>query len=253
MINLKSKDWVLENIETVIFDKDGTFIDLHFFWGKMTEKRAEKVSEVFGLQENFFEKIGKFLGYDVYSKKMLSDGITALYSRVKIIEIFRGKLEEIGVNTTEEKITEIFDMVSNDFYKEIDKHTKPIEEAIVFIKKLHEMGVKLGIVTSDSVESTKLTLKNFGWEYLFQSVIGRESSSETKESGVPTKLALSELSANPETTIMVGDAPMDFISAKNAGINNTILISTGQVGVNELKKYTPYVLESLKELECLKI
>ena len=253
MINLKSKDWVLENIETVIFDKDGTFIDLHFFWGKMTEKRAEKVSEVFGLQENFFEKICEFLGYDVYSKKMLSDGITALYSRVKIIEIFRGKLEEIGVNTTEEKITEIFDMVSNDFYKEIDKHTKPIEEAIVFIKKLHEMGVKLGIVTSDSVESTKLTLKNFGWEYLFQSVIGRESSSETKESGVPTKLALSELSANPETTIMVGDAPMDFISAKNAGINNTILISTGQVGVNELKKYTPYVLESLKELECLKI
>ena len=219
----------------------------------MTEKRAEKVMEVFGLQEKFFEKICGFLGYDIYSKKMLSDGITALYSRVKIIEIFRGKLEEIGIKTTEEKIAEIFDEVSEDFYKEIDKYTKPIEEAIDFINKLHSMGVKLGIVTSDSVESTKLTLKNFGWEYLFQSVIGRESSSETKESGVPTKLALTELSAYPETTIMVGDAPMDFISAKNAGINNTILITTGQVGVNELKKYTPYVLESLKELECLKI
>ena len=253
MINLKSKDWVLENIETVIFDKDGTFIDLHFFWGKMTEKRAEKVSEVFGLQENFFEKICKFLGYDVYSKKMLSDGITALYSRVKIIEIFRCKLEEIGVSTTEEKITEIFDEVSKDFYKEINNYTKPIEEAIEFIKKLHSIGVKLGIVTSDSVESTKLTLKNFGWEYLFQSVIGRESSCETKESGIPTKLALSELSANPETTVMVGDAPMDYISAKNAGINNTILVATGQIGVNELKKHSPYTLESLKELECLKI
>ena len=253
MINLKSKDWVLENIETVIFDKDGTFIDLHFFWGKMTEKRAEKVSEVFGLQENFFEKICEFLGYDVYSKKMLSDGITALYSRVKIIESFRCKLEEIGVSTTEEKITEIFDEVSEEFYKEINNYIKPIEEAIEFIKKLHSMGVKLGVVTSDSLESTKLTLKNFGWDYLFQSVIGRESSCETKESGIPTKLALSELSAKPETTIMVGDAPMDYISAKNAGINKTILLATGQVGVNELKKNTPYVLESLKELECLKI
>lgn len=253
MINLKSKDWVLENIETVIFDKDGTFIDLHFFWGKMTEKRAEKVLEVFGLEENFFEKICEFLGYDVYSKKMLSDGITALYSRVKIIEIFRCKLEEIGVRATEEKITEIFDEVSEDFYKEIDKYTKPIEEAIEFIKKLHLMGVKLGIVTSDSLESTKLTLKNFGWEYLFHTVIGRESSQETKESGVPTKIALENLQANPKTTIMIGDAPMDCISAQNAGIDKTILVATGQIGVNELKKYAPYVLESLKELECLKI
>ena len=31
MISLKTNDWRLENIETVLFDKDGTFIDLHYF------------------------------------------------------------------------------------------------------------------------------------------------------------------------------------------------------------------------------
>ena len=52
---------------------------------------------------------------------------------------------------------------------------------------------------------------------------------------------------------MIGDAPMDYISAKNAGIKNTILVSTGQISSDKLKDTSPYVIESLKDLECLKI
>ena len=59
---------------------------------------------------------------------------------------------------------------------------------------------------------------------MFKSIIGRESSPHNKESGEPTKLALKELNANPKTTLMIGDAPMDYTSAKNAGIDNIILL-----------------------------
>lgn len=249
MIKLKSKDWILDNIETVLFDKDGTFIDLHYFWGKMTEMRALEVIKRYKLSDNYFSQLCAFLGYDVQNKKMLSDGITALYSRVKIIEIFRENLQEIGANATIQELTEIFDYVSEEFYKEIEKYTKPIDEAIEFIKKLHSKNIKLGIVTSDSVASTNLTLKNFGWEYLFDVVIGRESSSETKESGVPTLIALKQLNANSDTTIMIGDAPMDYISAKNAGISRTILVATGQINQQKLEKTSKYVLKSLKDLQ----
>ena len=69
---------------------------------------------------------------------------------------------------------------------------------------------------------------------IFDVVIGRESSEYTKESGEPTKLALKLLDANPKTTLMIGDAPMDYISAKNAGIENIILVATGQIGINKL-------------------
>lgn len=253
MINLKSKDWTLEKVETVLFDKDGTFIDLHYFWGKMTEMRALETIKRFNLSESHFPQICEILGYDVMSKKMRSDGITALYSRAKIIEIFRGKLKSFDVDITEVEITNLFNFVAEEFYKEIEKYTKPIEEAIELIKKLRSMNIKLGIVTSDSLESTKLTLKHFGWESFFDVVIGRESCNEIKESGIPTKMALSILGANPDTTVMIGDAPMDYISAKNAGVNRTILVSTGQIGITDLQKSSPYVLNTLKELECLKI
>ena len=43
MISLKTDLWEIKIVEAILFDKDGTFIDLHYFWGKMTELRAEEI------------------------------------------------------------------------------------------------------------------------------------------------------------------------------------------------------------------
>ena len=251
MISLKTKNWQIDDIETVLLDKDGTFIDLHYFWGKMTELRVKEIIKRFNLEAGNFRKLCLHLGYDINTEKMLSNGITALYSRSKIIEIFRGNLEEFDVFTTDEELAEIFDYVSEKFYKDMVKYTKPIESAVEFIKVLSQKGVKLGVVTSDSVVSTELTLKNFGWEDLFEVVVGRETSNETKESGALTKIALEKLGANPKTTIMIGDAPMDYISAKNAGIENTILVATGQIRAEELQQTSSFVVGSLSEIKVV--
>ena len=248
MICLKTQNWEIDNIETILFDKDGTFIDLHYFWGKMTELRCEEIIKTFNLNNTVFDKLCLILGYDRITKKMLSNGITAMYSRSTIIKIFREELEKFNVSTSEEKLAEIFDYVSTVFYKDMTKYIKPIEEAINFIKAIHTRGIKLGIVTSDSVKSTELTLEYFSWNNLFECAVGRECSNETKESGALTQIALQKLNANPQTTIMIGDAPMDYLAAKNAEINKTILVATGQISAEELKKTSPYVLNSLQEL-----
>ena len=53
MISLKSKSWQIDNVETVLFDKDGTFIDLHYFWGKMTELRVQEIIKRFELDVEY--------------------------------------------------------------------------------------------------------------------------------------------------------------------------------------------------------
>ena len=249
MITLKTPDWQLDNIDTVLFDKDGTFIDLHYFWGKMTELRVEEILKRYNLSRENFSKLCLRLGYNVKSGKMLSDGITALYSRVIIIQIFCKDLKDFGVDISEKELEEIFDYVNNIYYKEMVKYTKPIDSAVEFIKKLRKNGIKIGIVTSDSKESTLMTLRHFDWENLFDVVIGRESTKETKESGIPVKMALKEINSKPETAIMIGDAPMDYIAAKNAGVERTILSATGQIEKDELLKTSNYVVDSLKEIE----
>lgn len=251
MISLKTDNWQINEIDTIIFDKDGTFIDLHYFWGKMTELRAQEIIKRYSLDTNLLSQLCLFLGYNQATGKMLKDGITALYSRPIIIEIFCKDLNNIGIKITEKEIESIFDDVNKIFYKNMVKYTKPIDSAIDFIKKIRKLGLKTGIVTSDSKESTLLTLKHFCWENLFDTVIGRESTKETKESGIPVKMALEEINANPKNTIMIGDAPMDYIAAKNAGIEKTILVATGQIETEELNKTSNYTTNTLENVKIL--
>lgn len=251
MVCFQTENWIIKDIKTVLFDKDGTFIDLHYFWGKMTEMRVNEIISRYNLKPEYFEVLCNRLGYDVKNKKMLSDGITALYSRSKIIELFLKDLKNYNLDLTKEDLEQIFDSVSNEFYINLTNYIKPIESAICFIKKLKNIGVKLGIVTADSVESTILTLKHLNLENYFDTVIGRESTPETKESGIPVKLAVKNLNANKNTTVMIGDAPTDSIAAKNAGINNSILVSSGQVSTQELFNYTDFAVTSLSEIETL--
>lgn len=245
MIKLSTKNWTLDNIEAVFFDKDGTFVDLHYFWGKMTELRAEEIIKRFNLSQEEKNKLCLYLGYDISTKKMLSDGITAMYSRSKIIEIFKSNLENFGITISIKELEEIFDDVSENFYKEIEKYIRPIDEAINFIKKIRNLGIKTAIITSDSIKSTELTLKHYNWEGLFDFVVGRETTTFTKESGEGTKLALEELNVDPNKTVMIGDAPMDYVSAQNAGIKYSILVATGQISEKELRKTSKYTVESL--------
>lgn len=50
---------------------------------------------------------------------------------------------------------------------------------------------------------------------------------------------------------MVGDAPMDYHAAKNAGVKNAILVSTGQIERSELSRISPYTVELLSEIEII--
>ena len=136
MIKISSKDWTIKDIECVLFDKDGTLIDLHCFWGKITELRAIETIKKFNLSKNLLPQICFILGYDYENKKMIPDGITALYSRSKIIEIFIKKLKEFEIYTNKTIIEDIFNKVTIDFNKISFEYVKPIDEAIELVKFL---------------------------------------------------------------------------------------------------------------------
>ena len=120
------------------------------------------------------------------------------------------------------------------------------------IKLKFKSGIKLGKVTTDSGDSTMLTHEYYDWEKYFSAVIGRESTKENKESGIPAKKALEIMHSTPNNTIMIGDAPMDYLAAKNAGIDKTILVATGQLNIKDLMSYSNYVVNSLKKIKIIK-
>ena len=47
---------------------------------------------------------------------------------------------------------------------------------------------------------------------------------------------------------MIGDAPMDYLAAKNGGVARTILAATGQIDEETLLQTSQYTVSSLDEI-----
>ena len=97
MIALKTEKWKIEDIDFVIFDKDGTFIDIHKYWGRVVELRANAIIRYFNLSQNFYKPLCDVMGYDINSKKLPPDSPVGLYARGKVQEILLYFLIKNGV------------------------------------------------------------------------------------------------------------------------------------------------------------
>ena len=191
MVNLKTKNWTIENIELVIFDKDGTFIDIHKYWGRVVELRAKEIISYFGLNDDFYKPLCDVMGYDIETGKLPPDSPVGLYARGKVQEILLYFLLSQNIDATIEDIENIFRYVSEEFLKEQEKCTTTIKDAISLIKKLYKKNCKMIVITSDSKENAIYTVKKLKLDKYFEAIFGAEDSPEAKTTGDIVKKARS--------------------------------------------------------------
>ena len=90
-INLKFKNIEIKNIDTIIFDKDGTITNSNVYWSEIIYLRSTEIIKEFKLDKNYLSFICESMGLDL-NKKLLPNGPIALETRGKVIEILSKKL-----------------------------------------------------------------------------------------------------------------------------------------------------------------
>ena len=249
MINLKTKDWKIEKIELVIFDKDGTFIDIHKYWGRVVELRAREIIRYFGLNDDFYKPLCDVMGYDLNTGKLPPDSPVGLYARGKVQEILLYFLVSHNIEASIEDIENIFQSVGQEFLNEQEEYTVTIKEAVMLMERLKNAGCKMVVVTSDSKENAIHTVKKRDLDKFFEDVYGAEDSKEPKTTGDIVKKVLARMKIEPEKTVCIGDTYDDFLMGKNSGTKACINVSTGVVTKNQHKEYNDFIVNSLSEIE----
>lgn len=249
MISLKTNEWELKDIDTVFFDKDGTFIDSHVYWGEIVQRRVKAAMFELQLPAEDFSDLCLSLGYDLKTKKLLEKGPVGICSRQEVISMFTETLRKYRSCITDQVIDDLFVRVHQAFQPEMKDYVRLLDGAEPLFKKLKDKNVKMALITSDTRGTTEDTIKMFGLEKYFDLVVTKEDTPEAKKTGRPALLALRQLGSRPEHTIAIGDAPMDAEMAKNANLKAAVLVATGQIGFQTLCKESPYISCSLKNLE----
>lgn len=251
MISLKTDKWQLDNIEAILFDKDGTLLDVHKYWGRIIEKRSKELINILKLNPSYYQKLCKWMGYSFKNKKLLKKGPIGLVSREEVIKILVGLFKKEGLIVSEKFLSEIFIKVHKDFLKEMKKYVEILPEAKNFIQLLRSKKVKTAIITSDSIANAQESVRLLGLDGYFDLIMGKEHCSAPKASGIPAQVAIKLLKVIKERTVCIGDAPMDLIMAKKAGLKAGIGIVQGQTSYSGLLNYSPFTIHNYSELKVI--
>lgn len=181
----------MKNIDTVIFDLDGTLLytlgDLHACFNHAISH--------FGYPERNIDEIKSFVGNGI--KKAIE---RALPHKVEDEEL--------------EKIVAYF----RDYYKEhMFELTKPYDGVLELLETLKVKGFKLAIVSNKYDLAVKELCKKYFGEYI-DIAIGEGNGIRKKPEANGTIKAIDELGSCIENSIFVGDSDVDIMTAKNVGI-----------------------------------
>ena len=183
---------MLENIDAVIFDMDGTLLDSMWIWPDIDDVFLEK----YHLQkpEGFHEGMeGK------------SYPETAQY----FLDLFP------TLTQTKEEIMDEWNEMAHDRYISQVKLKPGAKE---FILSMKEAGKKIGIATSNSRFLVNDTLKALGIEALFDSVRTSCEAGAGKPAPDVYLLVASDMSVKPERCLVFEDVPMGILAGINAGM-----------------------------------
>ncbi|TFF88487.1 MAG: hypothetical protein EU548_08820 [Promethearchaeota archaeon] len=181
---------ILPQKTILIFDLDGTIVDLKVDWDKLKGILNERFSKIYE-DSCGFESISACLSY-VVSKNDKEE----LLNFIDIIREFElKKIEEIKV----------------------------ISETVYFINNLDEFGVpknvKLAILSLNTRDVIKKSLKKANILNKFEILVGREDVRRWKPEPEGLIKIQRYFNANPQEMIYFGDLKKDVITGQNAGIS----------------------------------
>ena len=199
-----------------------------------------------------FNDLCRVMGFCCFSNKLLPDGPIALKSRNEVLRIVLQYFSNIHLEASIVDLISIFDEVHSGFSKEIHAYTKPLPDAIDFLQRVSSKNVLLSLVTSDKTLNALSSMEFIGISHSFNGLIlGSDNYSGAKSTGAPLVQLCQMLGADPKSTVVVGDAKMDYLMSINGGAKDCILVASGQTTIEELKTIGSFSCNSLNEVEVL--
>lgn len=186
------KTRMLEDIEAVIFDMDGTLIDSMWIWPS--------------IDEDFFKK------YNLVEPQNFHEDIEGM-SYTEVVHFF---LEVFPTLTqTPQQIMDEWTEMAHERYI----NQAPLKEGVYeFILEMKRQGKKIGIATSNGRTLVEDTLTALGVTEYFDVVRTACEAGKGKPAPDVYLLVAEEMGISPKHCLVFEDVPMGILAGKNAGM-----------------------------------
>ncbi len=208
-------------IEAVIFDLDGTLIDLSL---KILDAKREFIKRI------------RSMGVDLGA----IDELRPVEIIITYLERFR------GIPRKHSRM--ILDECIEPYELEAVKRARLRDGGAQVLEKLRKAGYKLGLASNNSRKCIEVTLEKLGLRHLFDTIVSRDEVVRLKPCEEVVVKAIKQLGTLPQRAVYVGDSVVDMIAGRRAGAH-VVAISGGADPRDELcKGGADFIINELDEV-----
>ena len=238
----------LPDVEAVIFDKDGTLIDVHHYWASMLKIRANLIVKKYKLDNKVKNELMDAMGFDKKTGKIKADGPVGIKPRTFIVSVAAEVLNSNNVNASRDDIEDIF--------LEVDKKTSdnilPLLKLLPGVEQLLESLSQYGIITmlatNDMTIRARLATRALNIESFFSEIIGGDVVDFAKPSPDLALNIIEKRGVRQDKTVVFGDHPVDVKMGMSANVGCNIGVLTGMSNADLFAELDCFVVESLKDI-----
>jgi len=247
MSNIKADVKILKDVDLVVFDKDGTLIDIHHYWCSMIRFRAEKICMYFEVHQpkesELYVSLLDGMGIDVAESKMKSDGPVGIKPRAFIIKTALDIAQQYRSSISEKDVSDIFLEVDRFSLSNLKDIVVPLPGVISLLNGLKQYGVDIAIATTDLTDRAQFSIDSLSWGGYFSCIAGGDSVSNPKPAGDLVNYIVKNVNVPVSNVVVIGDSIVDLEMAENAGCR-FIGVQTG-LYTPEFLTRTNYLVENL--------
>jgi phosphoglycolate phosphatase len=219
---LQCGNTTFENIQAVVFDKDGTLAEAEAFLKSLGQKRSRLLdAQVPGVQEPLR------LAFGLEGDRLNPGGLLAVGGRREneiaaaayIAETGRDWLEALEIART--GFREADGLLTNKAAQ-----TPPLPGASALLQKLTAAGLKVGILSSDTSENVQSFVQTHQLSASVHLAMGVQPSLSKPDPELLLR-ACAALGVAPAATLMIGDSTADLAMAHAAGTAGCIGFTGG--------------------------
>lgn len=246
----------LDPVDAVIFDKDGTLIDIHHYWGSMVRLRSEYLAERYlgGGPEETKGKAERAMmdtmGIDLKTGRIKPEGPVGIKHRNVVIKTAHDTLAKFAEGASEEDVSKAFVEVDKRSAERMGELVTPLPGAERLLKEMKANGMKAALATTDITPRAKLAMETVGYTDYFEIIAGADMVEKTKPAPDLFRLVAERMGVECGKCAAIGDAIVDLQTAENAGCM-FIGVKTG-LHSEELAKRCGNLVEDLTKIRCVK-
>jgi phosphoglycolate phosphatase len=228
----------MKKIKAVLFDKDGTLIDVNRTWIPLYR---EMLSLEFKVSVDQADELLAKAGYDKTSDSFLAGSVLAGGTTKQLVGIWWPGLD---AEARAQKAVHI----DNHYAPMARRYLKPLMDLAPVFTGLQALGLRLGVATNDSFISASGQMKKLEVDHFFESIIGADTVEVPKPSGQMIQHFASSAGLHPCEIAMVGDNIHDLEEAKNGGAGMGIAVLSGNARRHHIEHAADHVFDSIAEL-----